>query len=83
LKAHGDVLTARDVRLIWQLLGWPCAKKYYAGRIAMYIGLLVSQVRHPQERLSYPEAALPNAESSPRGFAALWTKITGAFLRLA
>lgn len=49
----------------------------------MYIGLLVSQVRRPQERLSYPEAALPNAESSPRGFAALWTKIKGAFLRLA
>ena len=49
----------------------------------MYIGLLGSQVRHPQERLSYPDAALSLTESSPHGFAALWTKIKSVFLHLA
>jgi hypothetical protein len=44
----------------------------------MYIGLLVSQVRHPQERLYYPEAALSQAEPSHR-FSALWARIKGAF----
>jgi hypothetical protein len=56
----------------------PCAKKH-AGRIVMYIGLLVSQVRHPQERLSYPDAALSQAEPSAHRFAALWNRIKGAF----
>lgn len=45
----------------------------------MYIGLLVSQVRHPQERLSYPEAALSQTEPSAHRFAVFWTKIKSAF----
>ncbi|WP_156393332.1 hypothetical protein [Burkholderia sp. Leaf177] len=50
----------------------------------MYIGLLVSQVRHPQERLSYPDAAAPyHTESSPHGFSAFWAKIKGVISHLA
>jgi hypothetical protein len=45
----------------------------------MYIGLLVSQVRRPQERFSYPDAALSQAEPSAHRFSALWTRIKGAF----